>query len=200
MIQANNQKAIASGNPDAVILGHNKMSDKTPDERRKMLGHRPKNGHNSGRGLSATTSSNHHRNLNDVPSKNWHDLGATRVKDQGDCGSCYAFAANSALEAEIWSKTGQYTRLSEQQAIDCTDNSYTNGYYYNYGCDGGWMEEVWWFHRESGAMADSDYPYVSGQTEDITTCQHNDSDVIARVESWELFDRDDPNIVNRMKQ
>jgi len=49
------------------------------------------------------------------------------VKDQGNCGSCWAFAAVSALEGAIGARDGVAPpRLSEQQSVDCTRNSTYN--------------------------------------------------------------------------
>jgi len=48
----------------------------------------------------------------------------TAVKDQGGCGSCWAFAATSALEGTIGVDNKQITeRFSEQQSVDCTANT-----------------------------------------------------------------------------
>jgi len=47
----------------------------------------------------------------------------TAVKDQGQCGSCWAFAANTALEGSLAISSGRApVRLSEQQVVDCTLN------------------------------------------------------------------------------
>jgi len=49
------------------------------------------------------------------------------VKDQGGCGSCWAFAATSALEGTIAKKFGvEPFRISEQQGVDCTTNTDAN--------------------------------------------------------------------------
>jgi len=51
----------------------------------------------------------------------------TGVKEQGDCGSCWAFAATSALEGAIGLGMGDTPpRLSEQQSVDCTLNTTKN--------------------------------------------------------------------------
>jgi len=66
----------------------------------------------------------------------------TPVKDQGYCGSCWAFASNSVLEGTVAAmRNTTPLRLSEQHLVDCTLNGRTvNGNaYYNYGCGGGWM-------------------------------------------------------------
>ena len=89
----------------------------------------------------------------------------TNVKDQRGCGSCWAFAANSAFEGTIGAKRKRArTRFSEQQAVDCTtDKEYNRqlfgGIYYSSGCKGGWMTNVWRFQKEQGAMRHKHYGY-----------------------------------------
>ena len=74
------------------------------------------------------------------------------VKDQGGCGSCWAFAANTALEGTIAKKTNSAAvRISEQQLVDCTlrDSASAQALFgrtwSNYGCGGGWMTTAWDF-------------------------------------------------------
>ncbi len=75
------------------------------------------------------------------------DRHMTRVKDQGECGSCWAFTATSVLEGTLAAKTGKKPRrISEQQLVDCTlegTKDKQGNFYHNYGCNGGWMEEAW---------------------------------------------------------
>jgi cathepsin L len=55
------------------------------------------------------------------------------IKDQGNCGSCYAFASAAALESLYKIKYGTLYSFSPQQIVDCS------GSFYNYGCNGGNM-------------------------------------------------------------
>ena len=56
----------------------------------------------------------------------------TEVKNQGRCGSCWAFAATAAIETHQFLKTWEEMDLSEQAVLDCTYTSTYNG------CNGGW--------------------------------------------------------------
>lgn len=91
----------------------------------------------------------------------------TPVKDQGQCGSCWAFASNTALEGSLALSTGRAPlRLSEQQLVDCTlnDRKDEDGRsYWMGGCNGGWMSTSWEYQKGSnGFMTNADYPYESG--------------------------------------
>ena len=106
------------------------------------------------------------------------------VKDQGNCGSCWAFGANTTLEGTIAKKTNKSpVRLSEQQLVDCTLTTNNQNYidfgkdYQNWGCEGGWMSSAWDFQIDNGIMLDSDYSYTSGNTNTETKCAHKENKV-----------------------
>lgn len=77
----------------------------------------------------------------------------SRVKDQGSCGSCWAFATTGALESML-ARHNRNIALSEQNLVDCSRG------YGNYGCNGGLMDAALSYVRDHGIMAGSEYPYA----------------------------------------
>jgi cathepsin F len=85
---------------------------------------------------------------------NWLDKKVlTDVKNQGSCGSCWAFSAVGNIEALYAIKYGENLRFSEQQLVDCDT--------YDSGCNGGLMETAFqWIIENKGLTTEAEYPYA----------------------------------------
>lgn len=88
------------------------------------------------------------------------------IRDQKNCGSCWAFAASEVLSDRlcIASKGVLNVVLSPQNFVSCDSN--------NMGCNGGYSDRSWYYLISDGIVTDDCYPYVSGSG-DTGICQIN---------------------------
>ncbi|XP_038633549.1 procathepsin L-like isoform X2 [Scyliorhinus canicula] len=87
----------------------------------------------------------------------WRVKGyVTPVKDEGRCGSCWAFSTTGAIEGQLFHATKKLIPLSEQNLVDCS------GIYGNNGCAGGSMTNAFeYVMRNEGINTAADYPYTA---------------------------------------
>jgi len=105
---------------------------------------------------------------------NWYDKGAvTPVKDQQQCGSCWAFSVTENFESQTFLATGKLPVLGPQQLVDCDPQSQ--------GCSGGWT--YWAFQyllTAGGQETEADYPY----TAEDGTCAFSKSKIAAKISNY----------------
>jgi len=120
----------------------------------------------------------------------WRDHGAvTEVKDQGMCGSCWAFSTTGNLEGQWFLAGNTLTELSEQNLVDCDHEcmQYQGENVCDQGCDGGLMPNAFTYIEKNGIESESDYPYTGADG----TCQFNKKKSVAKVSNWTMLSSDE---------
>jgi hypothetical protein len=86
----------------------------------------------------------------------WVSAGAvTPVKDQKQCGSCWAFSTTGGMEGAHYVSSKELLSLSEQQLVDCS------GAFGNQGCNGGLMDNAFKYAEKTALALETDYPYTA---------------------------------------
>ncbi|XP_047531291.1 procathepsin L-like isoform X4 [Vanessa atalanta] len=162
-------------------LGTNKYSDLLHHEFVHMIGFN----HTANKNLSALKEGLTLRgatflsptNLAAPKTMDWRTEGlVTEIKDQGSCGSGWAFSATGSLEGQQFRSSGTLVSLSEQNLIDCSKN------YENNGCKGGSVPHAFTYIRDNGGIdTDESYPY---EEDDEDKCRYNPRNVGAKVSGF----------------
>jgi C1A family cysteine protease len=178
-IKINKLNQVSKGEP---VFGHNRFSDMSSDE-----------WHNTylrsiDRSAFESLPKYQMKNpVKDIPDTwDWRDHAAvTPVKDQGQCGSCWAFSAVACMEGQHALATGELVSLSEQNVIDCYKN--------DSGCDGGIMYQAMDYVIKNGGIdTEASYPYEA----EVGSCRYNPSNSAANFSSYEVLEEDEEFIRN----
>jgi C1A family cysteine protease len=182
---AANEERIASHNSQGLSweLGHNQFSDLTKAQmKQRFLRAKPPPAH-----LEVATEL---LNATATPpaSLDWVAKGAvTPVKDQANCGSCWAFSTTGAIEGAYQVKTGKLLSLSEQNLVSCSFNG-------DLGCGGGEQTDGFcWTYHNKGICTEADYPYVSGGGQDGQACNPKHCTPAVTVSGYKAVPKGDEN-------
>ncbi|XP_028280700.1 cathepsin K [Parambassis ranga] len=174
MIEAHNQEAALGIH--SYELGMNHLGDMTSEEVVEKM---------TGLQIPLNREPGHTADLDGVSklpkSIDYRKKGmVTSVKNQGSCGSCWAFSSAGALEGQLAKKTGQLIDLSPQNLVDCVTG--------NDGCGGGYMTIAFDYVQQNGGIdSEEAYPYVG----EDQPCRYNSSGMAAQCKGYKEVPKGD---------
>jgi C1A family cysteine protease len=174
--------------------GHNFLSDWTAEEKTRLLGLKNVARDEQDMADKVFVAQN---GLTLPSSVNWVTVTpavVNPVKDQGQCGSCWAFSAVAAMESAHAIRTGTLYSLSEQNFVSC---SFLQG---NLGCNGGMYGRAWNYAKTHPIESEADYPYTSGTTTKSGSCVYDKSKGIVGVASFTTVGTDTTSIMTAIAQ
>jgi C1A family cysteine protease len=171
-----NLKVIDERNAaDTATHGITKFADLTPEEfKTRYTNYKPDPARLANRTMDTT--------IEPLPEGadalvDWTGTYTTPVKDQGYCGSCWAFSATEQVESDYMRLTGGEQILSAQQVTSCTK------YIFGGGCNGGFTENAF-DYMKAGVETDSDYPYTSGKAGVTGSCNADSSKFVVKATGY----------------
>jgi len=155
-------------------VAHNEFSDLTNAEFRSRM-----NGLNITKYVKSVSPrlTLKKENVKAPTSWDWRTHNAvTKIKNQGQCGSCWSFSATGSMEGAWAIKHSKLVSLSEQNLIDCSTA------YGNEGCNGGLMDQAFQYViANKGIDSEESYPYSATGP---NTCQYQSSNSVATISSY----------------
>jgi cathepsin L len=156
---------LANKQKHSYTLGMNEMGDMTHAEfKATKLGYK-----RIDRSYARSKNSEGpHMHVKKAPATvDWRNKGAvTPIKNQQQCGSCWAFSTTGSTEGNVAIQSGKLISLSEQQLVDC---SQAQG---NQGCEGGLMDQAFQYIISNGGItSEKNYPYTAMDGTCNTTAQ-----------------------------
>jgi C1A family cysteine protease len=163
------------------------FADRTQEEFQGLLGWTPQN--DSLRGENKVVDVPPYEGTESLV--DWTGKYTTPVKDQGYCGSCWAFAATEQIESDAMRTLKTSYVLGPQQIVSC-DNR-------DGGCNGGWQQSAYdYVHKAGGQEKESDYPYTSGTSGKTGSCQVNSNKFVLGVKDYSSV-KGETNMANYVK-
>ena len=119
----------------------------------------------------------------------WRSKNAvTHVKNQGQCGNCWAFSSTGSIEGAWAIKNHNLYNLSEQMLTDCSRN------YGNNGCRGGLMDNAFKYVIDNGGLCtEKEYPYIGNDS----ICLQNQCNNVVKIKSYTDVKPNDESILKR---
>ena len=119
----------------------------------------------------------------------WRTQNAvTHVKNQGQCGNCWAFSSTGSIEGAWAIKNHNLYNLSEQMLTDCSRN------YGNNGCRGGLMDNAFKYVIDNGGLCtEKEYPYIGNDS----ICLQNQCNNVVKINSYTDVKPNDESILKR---
>jgi len=141
------------------------------------------------------------KTLQDYPKeKNWVEEGAvTSVKDQGECGSCFAFSVVGNMEGVYKITNGVLANMSVQQVVNCDHecSEYKGEQVCDSGCAGGLMTNALTYAVKNGMTSWERIPYWNHS---LGWCNYNSTLTMFTFKDWRAVNGDEVDMVAALNE